>query len=390
MRLSLLLCLGATLGLGAQEPAAAQNPAQVKHHLSEIQARLGTVDQQLAALKKRRKGVLVELQSIALQADRVRTQAEGAKLRRDQTQLDVVTITAQKAELQKDIGKLRDELRKQVRWMQAMGPLGDLSVFANMASFKEYVLQGRYQVYLRNQERRRLSRIQQLQADLAQREGQLHEALTRLVEEEQQSIQVEAEFKLQQERLQGFLDGLGQDEDRQKEIHAELAEEAIQLERMLSQFLVKPKGTAFEGPSAFAALRGELPQPTAGTLAQGFGEHVNPRFHTKTMQTGLLILAPSGAEVQAVAEGKVVFVDLYQSFGPMVILDHGGGFFSLYTHLQGLAVAKGQILKQGETLGAVGETMDGPRLGFEIRHLTQAQDPNPWLKQRYRPTPESK
>ena len=388
MRLSLLLLLGASLGLGAQE--AAQNSALAKRHLSEIQARLGTVDQQLSALKKRRKGVLVELQSISLQADRVRTQAEGAKLRRDQTQLDVVTITAQKGQLQQDLGKLREELRKQVRWMQAMGPLGDFSMFANMSSFKEYVLQGRYQVYLRNQERRRLSRIQQLQADLAKREGELHEALARLVQEEQQAMQMEAEFKLQQDRLQGFLDGLSQDEDRQKEIHAELAEEAIQLERMLSQFLVKPKGTAFEGPTAFTALRGDLPQPTPGTLAQAFGEHVHPRFHTKTMQTGLLIAAVRGAEVLAVAEGKVVFVDLYQSFGPMVILDHGGGFFSLYTHLQGLAVAKGQILKQGEALGVVGETMDGPRLGFEIRHLTQAQDPNPWLKQHYRPGVEGK
>jgi septal ring factor EnvC (AmiA/AmiB activator) len=68
----------------------------------------------------------------------------------------------------------------------------------------------------------------------------------------------------------------------------------------------------------------------------------------------------------------------------MVILDHGGGYFTLYTHLDALAVAKGQMLKQGESLGAVGVTMDGPRLGFEIRHQTQPLDPNKWLEQRYR------
>ena len=45
---------------------------------------------------------------------------------------------------------------------------------------------------------------------------------------------------------------------------------------------------------------------------------------------------------------------------------------------------KGQVLKQGEPLGTVGATLDGPRLGFEIRHLTQPQDPNKWLKIHYK------
>jgi septal ring factor EnvC (AmiA/AmiB activator) len=85
-----------------------------------------------------------------------------------------------------------------------------------------------------------------------------------------------------------------------------------------------------------------------------------------------------------VADGKVAFADYYQSYGPMVILDHGGGWFTLYTHLAGLDVGKGQVLKAGEAVGAVGETVDGPRLGFEIRHQAQAQDPQKWLKRKYR------
>ena len=146
----------------------------------------------------------------------------------------------------------------------------------------------------------------------------------------------------------------------------------------------KPKGEAFEASVAFANLRGDLPQPVEGSLALGFGEHLHPRFHTKTMQSGLLITAAGGARVAAVADGKVVFADYYQSYGPMVILDHGSGWFTLYMHLLGLGVAKGQVLKAGEALGAVGDTVDGPRLGFEIRHQAQPQDPQKWLKRKYR------
>ena len=378
-------CLG-LLTLQAQPPAAParQDPAQIKHRLAEVQARLNTVDLEVEALTRRRKGVLVELQGITLDADRARAQAEAARLKRDQAQLQVAAITARRAEIQHQIAQLRVELRKEVRWMQAKGPLGDLTFLTSMGSFEHYVAQGRYQVYLRDQERQRLTRIQTLQAELTQREQQLHEAVKSLAADEQASTQAAAALQLREQRLQGFFDDLGRDENRQKEAQAELAEEALQLERMLTQLLGRPRADAFAAPSAFSSLRGSLPQPTPGTLAQAFGEHLHPLFKTKTMQSGLLIAGEAGAPVQAVADGKVVFADLYQSFGPMVILDHGGGFFTLYTHLEALTVAKGQILKQGETLGSVGATVDGPRLGFEIRYLTQPQDPNKWLKVHYR------
>ena len=371
--------------LPAQEPQGPpQDPAQVKGRLTEIQAALTAVDQQITALKKRRKGVLVELQAISLQADRVRAQAEEARLKRDQAQLEVDTITRQMEEIKGEILHRRAELRKEVRWMQALGPLGDLGLFSSFASFEQYIAQGRYLAYLRNQERLRLDRIQRLQTDLARRESAIQEALARLTRDEAEAVRFQATLQFNEGRLEAFLDGLKQDEQRQKEVQAELAEEALQLERMLTQLLGKPRADSFESPLLFANLRGELPQPTPGSLAQAYGEHLHPKFHTRTLQSGLLIDATPGAQVAAVADGKVVFADIYQSFGPMVILDHGGGFFTLYTHLRAIAAARGQVLKQGETLGTVGVTMDGPRLGFEIRHLTQPQDPNKWLKQHYK------
>jgi len=382
-RIGLLLLAGALLA--AQEgPPPVQDLAQVKGRLAEIQSALAAVDQQIGALKKRRKGVLVEMQAISLQADKVRAQAEQARLKRDQAQLEVEGITRKKEEINLEIRLRRDELRKEVRWMQALGPLGDLGLFSSFASFEDYIAQGRYLAYLRNRQRLRLDRIQHLQTDLARREGEIQEAMTRLAKEEDESVQFQTSLLLNEGRLESFLDGLKQDETRQKEVQAELAEEALQLDRMIGQLLGKPRPDAFEGPIAFASLHGELPQPTSGTLAQPFGEHLHPKFHTKTMQSGLLIAGTAGAPVVAVADGRVVFADIYQSFGPMVILDHGAGFFTLYTHLRGLNASKGQVLKQGELLGSVGVTPDGPRLGFEIRHLTQPQDPNKWLKQHYR------
>jgi septal ring factor EnvC (AmiA/AmiB activator) len=343
-----------------------------------------TADQQLEALKKRRRGVLVELQGIQLTAERMRGQAEAVRLRRDQARAEVASISGQKQKIQQEIAARRVELRRQARWMQVRGPLDGLDFLAGQGSFEGFLVQGRFRTYLRDQERIRLDRIQLLQADLVRRERDLQAAMERLAADEQAAKHAEAGLQLHESRLQAFLDGLLADETRQKDVQAELAEEAVQLDRMLSQLVTKPRGDAFAPATGFAGLRGELPQPTPGTLAQTFGEHLHPMFRTRTLQSGLLIAGEQGAPVQAVADGRVVFADLYQSFGPMVILDHGGGYFTLYSHLESMAAARGQVLRQGETLGYVGGTIDGPRLGFEIRYLTQPQDPNRWLKVRYR------
>lgn len=381
MRFPRQLCLVAGIILSAQP---AQDSAQLRGRLSEIQARLGQVDRQMESLKKRRKGILVELQGVALQTDRIRAQSEGAKLTLEQTQAQVEAIQSQKVGIQREIQRLQGDIRKQVRWMQAVGPWGGFSFMTNLRTFEQYLIQGRYLTWWRNRERLRLSRIQALHSDLHRQESTLQEVMKRLTSEQQEADRLGEDLKFAEKRLMGFLDGLHQDEARQKAVQAELAEEAIQLERMVASLLSKPRQDVFGSQIAFSSLAGALPHPVEGSLAQSFGEHLHPKYRTKTMNTGLLIQAPAGTPVQAVAEGKVVFADFYQSYGPMVILDHGGGYYTLYTHLRVAHVSKGQVLRQGDVLGTVGETLDGPRLGFEIRQQTQAQDPNRWLKVKYR------
>ncbi|HJW32994.1 MAG TPA: peptidoglycan DD-metalloendopeptidase family protein [Holophagaceae bacterium] len=372
------------LGLTAQQGGVPQDPAELKRRLAEVQGRLAQVEQQVGALKKRRRGILVDIQSISLRRDQARAQVEGARLRRDQAQTEVHQITAAQGRIQSEMLKLREDLRRQVRWMQAMGPFGAFGFYSGFQDVQAFVDRGRLLAWQRLQERKRLDRITLLQGDLATKERDLKAVLVRLAQEEQQAAALGASLRLTEEDLQKYLDGLSRDEDAQRQVQAELAEEALQLERMLAKLLGVPRSEAFEPATKFAELRGELPGPVEGSLAEGFGEHLHPRYKTKRIQSGLLIEAAVGARVSAVADGRVIFAEPYQSYGPMVILDHGGGWFTLYQHLQGIIVSKGQVLRQGDPVGTVGETVDGPRLGFEVRMQAKPEDPNKWLKRKYR------
>jgi hypothetical protein len=137
----------------------AQDPAALRQKLAAIQGRLGQVDQQLAALKKRRKGVLVEIQGISLQRDRAKAQVEGARLRRDQAQSEVQVISREQARIQGEVLKLQGGLRKQVRWMQALGPWGDLGMYATFKDLEAWLVRGRMLAWARLQERKRLGQI---------------------------------------------------------------------------------------------------------------------------------------------------------------------------------------------------------------------------------------
>lgn len=367
--------------LTIQDP---QDPSELRKKLAEVQARMAQVDQQVAALKKRRKGVLVELQAIGLQRDKARAQVEGARLRRDQAAGEVRRITQEQQRISEEMLKLQGDLKRQVRWIHALGPWGDVGLVQGIADLESFVVRGRLLEWRRIQERKRLQRIQALRGDLLARGKELGDVLGRLAREEQDGALMQASLKVTEGQLQDFLQKLAKDEDAQKQAQAELAEEALQLERMLAKLLGQPRAEPFIPTVRFADLKGDLPSPVEGTLAEGYGEQLHPKYRTKHERSGLLVEAEVGAKVAAVAAGKVIFAEPFQSYGPMVILDHGGGWFTIYQHLQGLVVAKGQVLQAGETVGTVGETVDGPRLGFEIRFQAKAEDPQKWMKRRYR------
>ena len=133
--------------------------------------------------------------------------------------------------------------------------------------------------------------------------------------------------------------------------------------------------------TGFRARKGKMPLPARGLVEVGYGKVVNPRFNTVTVQKGIDLRAPLGASVSAVSTGTVVFSGWLKGYGNLVIIDHGGGYHSLYAHLASSQVEVGNEVEEGEEVGKIGDTgsLKGAYLYFEIRKQGQAVDPQPWL-----------
>ena len=113
--------------------------------------------------------------------------------------------------------------------------------------------------------------------------------------------------------------------------------------------------------------------PLEGTVRRGFTARSLPRPHD-----GIDIPAEAGDAVEAAAKGKVVFAGLEpKTYGNLVILDHGKGWFSAYAKLSKVTVRKGERVKAGERIGLVGNSGSTPQteLHFEIRRKTVPLDP---------------
>jgi septal ring factor EnvC (AmiA/AmiB activator) len=129
---------------------------------------------------------------------------------------------------------------------------------------------------------------------------------------------------------------------------------------------------------AFASLKGRLRFPVRGELENRYGA---TRAETGTSWKGLFIRCATGETVHAVADGRVVYADWLRGFGNLLILDHGGGYMSLYGYNEGLLRQVGDRVRAGDPVAQVGATGSSPESGlyFELRRDGAPFDPMSWI-----------
>jgi septal ring factor EnvC (AmiA/AmiB activator) len=159
-----------------------------------------------------------------------------------------------------------------------------------------------------------------------------------------------------------------------------LEEASRNLEELLGDLEVKHEEARYEG-TPFEGRPGRLMWPCEGTVVGEFGVETHPRFGTIIRNNGIDIKALPGTKVRAVARGDVSFAGTLTGFGNCVVISHGGGFYTLYGHLESIMVSQGYPVREGDAVGTVGETStpEGAVLHFEIRQGREALDPAEWL-----------
>ena len=370
------LLAGLAVPVGAGEDAAAR-----ERELSELRTRIHELQGRLEVRRKQKTREEKALRDIdrKIDASRKLLRQTQSRLKSVRRQLD--DLQRRQQEENHRLAAQRDQLAHEARSAYVMGRQKQVKLLLNQEQ-PEAV--GRMLTYFGYFTRARaekitamkasIERLQVLQEEIGNNTRELSELqvtqrtrLDRLAEQKQSRKQAVDELRQQLAQQGGALKQLQVDERRLQElVHS--------LQELLADI---PADTAHNKP--FKALKGALGWPARGKLSVLFGA---PRGDSGLSWQGVLITAPEGGEVHAVAQGRVAFSDWMRGFGLLLIIDHGDGYMSLYGHNQALYKEVGEWVDTGEVIATLGASGGQNRAGlyFELRHRGRPVNPRKWCR----------
>ncbi len=221
---------------------------------------------------------------------------------------------------------------------------------------------------------------QELERDLAQKK----QALQMLEQKKQQYLARKSEKQKLLNRLKRTHSNYEQllsrkDQERRHLLSIIAALEKQRLARQKNPEQAAKETFKFKN---FSKARGKLPWPVKGKVVSHFGKHRDPVSRTYTKNTDIEIKAQPGTPVRCVFPGVVRVIQFLPGYGNLIIVDHGNGYYSLYSHLGEIFVYWDMPVEQNQIIAKVGDSgYNGPvTLRFGIYSANKIHDPERWLE----------
>jgi septal ring factor EnvC (AmiA/AmiB activator) len=215
----------------------------------------------------------------------------------------------------------------------------------------------------------------------------LHEKEARLVQLRAELIQSKEKVKTEEASLEKnkiYKENLLASIKNEKSSYSNMLKELENTSKKLLEIIREAeKGETFT-LKGFSKLKGKLPWPLNGKIMIPYGSQRDPQFNTPIFRSGTYIRSTYDSLVKAVYGGKVVFAEWFKGYGQLVIVNHGEGYHTLYGSLSEIFTKVGDIIKEKQKIGRVGNSgiLNEPGLYFELRYKGKPLNPMQWLKRR--------
>ncbi len=268
------------------------------------------------------------------------------------------------------------------------GPLFDFQALLSADSFGELIARYKYLHEIAVHDRALVKRMDDLRTTIRGRRRQLVSLQSDVQQNRLEKAQEESRLQALESQRQKSLVRVQADSRKTQERLAQVKRSESRLNDIISSIeAARRRGSSKASAIARGASSiktsdyGKLDWPVDGNILYNFGRVVRPD-NTTLRWNGIGIAAAPGTPVRAVAAGDVVLAGQLGTYGQTVIVEHGGGDYSVYGSLSRISVAKGAHISKGQVIGEVGTSDPDlpPHLHFEIRHGGPAVDPATWLR----------
>jgi septal ring factor EnvC (AmiA/AmiB activator) len=289
--------------------------------------------------------------------------------------------------------QIRDNYARQTLYNYKHGKLRDLEMLLTASSLNQLLVRYKYLQIITTQEKiqvRTISdqiiRINQLEETLTSDLNQLNLTLKEKEEQQKNYLTLQGEkrnliarLKWTSANLQQRLHDAQQEYEKLQSIIASLERQRNVRER---EGLPGSSDYARLNPRNFAANKGKFPWPVKGKILHAYGRQRDFKLNTTVNNTGIDIQARTGMDVRAIYTGIVSMITYLSGYGNTVIIDHGDGYYTVYSHLDEIFVEKDRLVESGSVIASVGDSgsLEGSLLHFAVFVNQQTENPESWLK----------
>lgn len=377
-----VLAAGALTGIpvvaGPSEEAKEQGQRleQIRVELDQRRAAMKDLDNQQRSLVES----LGELdETLAGLAD----DAERAHKRLEALRGELVTLEARTGIDEKELAAARERLEARLRALYVAGEGGTARALLGAEGFAELALRRRFLQQLAENDSKLVAEVARIEASVRNQRERLRLAAQEARFTADQIGEQRALLLAARDERQAAIGRISTERELALRAARELEQKRAELSRFLRELVEEQNRRSLHQPvRRTGILRSGLQWPVGGTLIRKFGVVKDRETKAEIVSNGLEIRADAGTPVGAVADGHVVHVGWMRGFGRVVIIDHGEGHHTISAHLSKPAVARGDEVRRGQTVGFVGDTesTNGPKLYFELRENGRPRDPSPYLR----------
>jgi septal ring factor EnvC (AmiA/AmiB activator) len=352
---------------------------ELERRAAELQNTVHDLNEEITNLDRRADATARIVETLDLQLASISTEVNSASAK--------VSVT------EKELRGKKDALRRRLVDIYKRGPLFTTEAMLSAHSFGELVARYKYLHLLALRDRSLVGRVEQLRDEIRQDRDRLL-TLQNALEENRSDKQREEERlrALEHERATSLAQTRREVKQAEARLERIKASET-QLTNEIASLDAARRRTETARPNAVRAAStiktsdyGKLDWPVDGSLVYTFGK-AQTSSNTTIRWNGVGIKAGVGTSVHSVADGRVVSVGQLGTYGLTVIIDHGGGDYSIYGSLNRAEVRQQQAVTKGQVIGGVGISDPDlpPHLHFEIRHggadgRPSSVDPAAWLR----------
>jgi len=340
--------------------------------LNDINGKISQTQKELNEGKKQEKQLSNQIKQLESAINSTENEINNLKGDINKTEQQINVVQTNLATVEQEMAVQNEELQKRLRTMYKNGDVGLVQILLGSEDITDFMtnMDMVQKIFDNDVEVLKIMEEQHKQIEAQKRE--LEGLQAQLVSEKQQEADKQASLQASRGEVASLKAQVASDN---KALAAEIDALNAEANRLIEEI------KRLQGDQAYTGGEFAWPSASSTRVTSEFGNRIHPILKVKKLHTGIDIGAAAGTKVLAANSGTVIKAGWNNSYGNVVMIDHGGGIVTLYAHNSKLLVSTGDPVSKGQNIALVGSTgqSTGPHIHFEVRVDGQYQNPRNWL-----------